>query len=162
MAGSGDGVGGIAVGLRMADLCVRLGIRILGVDDGGKCPRRDGDWVSVTELRDEHQRHFQEWCERHPDKARAHASAYQQWADSVTSTSATRIGERWQPDETDALLSGVPLIEVALKYGRTYSSCRQALYRHRKVHGIEATLLKTASDPYGDTGCAGGREHKEI
>lgn len=116
----------------------------------------------LTALRDVHQAAFQAWRDRHPDKAREHDVAFQQWADSVTEPGAVRMGQRWQAWEIERLTSSEPLVEVALAVQRTYSACRQALYRHRQAHGIKIYKVKDEHDPYGDTECAGDGAHGEM
>lgn len=116
----------------------------------------------LTALRDAHQASFQAWCDRNPDKAREHDVAFQRWADSVTEPEAARMGQRWQAWEIERLTSSEPLVEVAFAVQRTYSACRQALYRHRKAHGIKIYKVKGEHDPYGDTECSGGDAHGEM
>ena len=102
----------------------------------------------LSDLRDEQAAAFAKWRANNIEYARSRENARNRALDKTTKANATRNGEPWTEEEFVELMADRPLVETALKLGRTYRACLMARRRRKKMLGMDTSNIKTEKDPY--------------
>ena len=104
--------------------------------------------MSVTELRDDQASEWRSWSRRNPDKAREHASRRQRRLQEATAPHAVNDGKPWAEEELAQIMRSEPILDIALRLGRTYKSVVRARQRRRQMLGLGIEYTKSEADEY--------------
>lgn len=107
-----------------------------------------GSDTPVTDLRDDNAMGHQAWRDAHPDRHAEAARERRELTKQATVPGAARSGQPWTEAEYLVLMSGRPLIEIAVELGRTYDACVMQKRRRLKQLGLKNDLIKQEIDPY--------------